>query len=122
MALVTGCASYQVTGVAALDASGKCRLVQMTRQTGAVRLRRRELRRIADIRGGRRFGVFSPRPVTRFAGLCDAAVRVFLESLPDIFVARQACLRAHITRLLSRRASRKSQDAERAQNEDNPCR
>ena len=120
MDLVARGAGYQVSGVAALDASGVCGPAQMTRQTRAVRLRRRKFRRITDIRGGRRFRVLRSRPVTRFAGLFDSVVRIFLEGFPDIFVARKACFRARIAGLLSWRACNKRQHAERGQNGSRP--
>ncbi len=104
--LMTGGARHQISGVAALDAAGVRRPVQMAHQTRAVGLRRRKLRWITNIRGGRRFRVLRSRPMTRFAGLFHPVVRVLLESVPDLFVARQACLRAHIARLLSPRAYR----------------
>ena len=115
MHLVAGGACDQISGMAALDATGVRWPVQMTSQTDAVRLCRRELGRVTNIRGGRRFRVLSARPVTRFTGLFDPVVRILLESLPNIFVARLACLPARVARLLSPRARCKRQDAERGQ-------
>ena len=92
-----------VLGVAALQPPHVRRLIQVAVQADFVDRRRRQLRRIANQRRVRRFGVLLSRPVAALAGMPDESLvsgrfqrmmRILVEGLDRILVADLAGVRA----------------------------
>jgi hypothetical protein len=98
-------AAHLVFGVAAGDAADMSRLVLMACEANAVRVRGRQLGRLADVGGGNGLGVFTTWPVARLASLSfppaflagfHQLVPAFEQSVIKILVARLAGLRPDV--------------------------
>jgi hypothetical protein len=96
----------------ALNSPGMRGLIEMTTQTDALALRRRERGRVADVFFVERFGVHTARTVARFAGFAFPAsigtplgvrlkgvMRVVGERLGDVLMAYQTHVAADVGRL-----------------------
>src|SRR5436309_1070397 len=101
--------AHLILCMAALDATGVGRLIQMTSETDAIRFGGLEFRWIADIRGGHGFRMLASGSVTGFARpgfkstlliFLHHLVRAFLQRVEDVFVTRLARLRASVSRWL----------------------
>ena len=89
--------------MAGLDPPGRSWLVAMTGKAGAIRLRRREFRRITDVCRRERFDMVAARTVASLASLTLEAMRIaglyllvrtLCQGLADIFMAGAAGFRA----------------------------
>ena len=97
--------------VAGLQTAHMGRLVEVAGEAAVIGFPSWQLGRIADVGSGRGFGVLGPGSVAGFARPAFPAarllsfhevVRIFAESIEDVFVAGLAGLRSGVTRRLSR--------------------